>query len=195
MSPALVLEPSSITLGILAGGRAERLGGRDKAWIRRDGVAQVERWHRKFRLLTAATLVSANANHESYLQAGLSPVCDHVAAVGPLGGLEALAATCQTEWMVTLPVDVVHLPEDLLASLATARARDGAFARDCDGVQPLVALWRVEALRHAALAALQSGATAVHAMQASLRMSEVAFSGHRFGNLNTPADLLAAGCD
>ena len=31
------------TLGILAGGRATRLGGTDKAWLRRDGVPQVVR--------------------------------------------------------------------------------------------------------------------------------------------------------
>ena len=28
----------AITLGILAGGRASRLGGRDKAWLQRNGV-------------------------------------------------------------------------------------------------------------------------------------------------------------
>ncbi|KLD75466.1 molybdopterin-guanine dinucleotide biosynthesis protein MobA, partial [Xanthomonas hyacinthi DSM 19077] len=32
-----------VTLGILAGGRAQRLGGRDKAWLQRDGQALVQR--------------------------------------------------------------------------------------------------------------------------------------------------------
>jgi len=37
-----------VTLGILAGGRASRLGGRDKAWLQRDGVPQVLRIARRF---------------------------------------------------------------------------------------------------------------------------------------------------
>lgn len=37
-----------LTLGILAGGRASRLGGIDKAWLERGGTAQVTRIARRF---------------------------------------------------------------------------------------------------------------------------------------------------
>ena len=40
--------PREITLGILAGGRATRLGGRDKAWLPVAGIPQVLRWQRRF---------------------------------------------------------------------------------------------------------------------------------------------------
>ena len=53
-----------ITFGILAGGRATRLGGRDKAWLERDGVAQVLRLIQRFGAGTGAVLVSANRAHE-----------------------------------------------------------------------------------------------------------------------------------
>ena len=43
-----MLERGALTLGILAGGRATRLGGRDKAWLQRDGVPQVVRIARRF---------------------------------------------------------------------------------------------------------------------------------------------------
>jgi len=36
----MLLAPSDVTLGLLAGGRATRLGGVDKAWLLRDGEPQ-----------------------------------------------------------------------------------------------------------------------------------------------------------
>ena len=37
-----------LTLGILAGGRGSRLGGRDKAWLQRGGIPQVLRIAQRF---------------------------------------------------------------------------------------------------------------------------------------------------
>ena len=71
----------------------------------------------------------------------------------------------------------------------------GAVAEDDDGLQPLVALYRVEMLRTGLAAALAAGEHAIQAMQARLVLPRVRFNGLRFGNLNTPEDLHAAGID
>ena len=169
-----------------------RLGGIDKAWMRREGVAQVLRWRRRFANEVAATLVSANRHLERYALEGLVAVPDRTLDdVGPLAGLDALAAACDTPWLLTLPVDLVGVNDCLLPSLAAAGER-GAFAVDDDGPQPLVALWRVDMLRHAAADAIASQSTAIHSLQRSLRMAAVRLEGVRFGNLNTPEDLAAA---
>lgn len=182
-----------ITLGILAGGEASRLGGIDKAWLERDGVSQVLRWQRRYPGEVAAMLVSANRSLERYAEHDLIAVADRMPGVGPLGGLDALAAACTTPWLFTLPVDLVGTNDCLLRTLASLRDDDGAYAVDDDGAQPLIALWRRDALRIACTEALTAGAGAVHALQSRLKMSRVVFSGFRFGNLNTPADLDAAG--
>jgi molybdopterin-guanine dinucleotide biosynthesis protein A len=70
---------------------------------------------------------------------------------------------------------------------------DGASAEDDDGVQPLVALYRVASLRIAVADAIRADAWSVHALQARLQLPRVRFSGLRFGNLNTPDDLRLAG--
>ena len=70
---------------------------------------------------------------------------------------------------------------------------NGAFAEDDDGPQPLVALWRTDALRAAASAAIDAQDFAVHALQEKLGMACVRFNGVRFGNLNTADDLKASG--
>lgn len=182
------------TLGILAGGRASRLGGRDKAWLERDGVPLVLALSRRLGPGVDAVLVSANGDPSRYRAHGLDMVPDRIAGIGPLGGLDALAGACTTSWLLTVPVDAVALVDGLLPAL---RAEDGpgAWAEDDDGPQPLVALWRVDALRAALAPALASGDHAVHALQARLRMARVRFAGARFGNLNTPGDLAAAGID
>ncbi len=182
-----------ITLGLLAGGKASRLGGIDKAWLERDGMPQVLRWQRRFSGEVAAMLVSANRNPDRYAAHGLIAVSDSISDAGPLGGLDALAGACETPWLFTLPVDLVGTNDCLLRTLASMRGDDGAYAVDDDGAQPLVALWHRDALRTACAAAFAAGAGAVHALQATLKMSPVVFTGFRFGNLNTPADLDAAG--
>lgn len=188
-----MLAAHDLSLGILAGGRASRLGGRDKAWIERDGLPQVLRIAHRFDGECSALLVSANRDLPRYAQNGLQAVTDRQPDLGPLGGLDALAAACTTPWLFTLPVDIVDADTTLPRTLAQAGGQ-GAVARDADGLQPLVALYRVDALRAALVTALAGGEHSVRAMQAALALPVVAFAELRFGNLNTPADLAAAGC-
>ena len=187
-----MLERGALTLGILAGGRATRLGGRDKAWLQRDGVPQVVRIARRFDAECGAVLVSANRDLSRYAEHGLRAVADEVADIGPLGGIDMLCAHCETPWLLTMPVDIVDANDCLLRTLANA-GDDGAVADDGDGLQPLVALYRVEALREAVAAAIAAGDFSVQAMQQRMALARVRFAGLRFGNLNTPADLAAAG--
>lgn len=191
---AAVIPAAQITLGILAGGRATRLGGIDKAWVERDGIPQVLRWQHRFASETGALLVSANRNLLRYSQAGLHAVTDRIDGDrGPIAGLDALLAACRSTWLLTLPVDLVGVNECLLPTLCSARSENGAFAIDDEGRQPLVALWRVEAASRAVTAAIEHDQAAIHAVQSQLGMTGVRFEGVRFGNLNTPDDLRAAG--
>ncbi|MET7140158.1 NTP transferase domain-containing protein [Xanthomonas sp. PPL139] len=191
----------AITLGILAGGRAQRLGGCDKAWLQRDGQAQVQWLVQALAPQVAAVLVSANRSLSRYAGIGLQALPDRVAApaeaersLGPIAGLDALAAACATPWLLTVPVDLCRLPPDLAATLvAAAVGRDGAWVEDAAGAQPLVALYRVAALRPALDEALVAARYAPRAVQQRLRMAAVALPELVLGNLNTPQDLAAAG--
>jgi molybdopterin-guanine dinucleotide biosynthesis protein A len=185
---------SQITLGILAGGRATRLDGMDKAWIERDGIPQVLRWRRRFERETDAMIVSANRDLQRYEAAGLHAIPDRIAGdFGPMAGLEALLGNCRTPWLFTIPVDLVGVNDCLVPSLWSGRSPDGAFAVDDEGRQPLVALWRVAAALPAVSAAIEHNETAIHALQARIGMTGVRLEGVRFGNLNTPEDLRSAG--
>lgn len=183
----------SVTLGILAGGAATRLGGRDKAWLERAGVPQVLRWQRRFDGRVDALLASANVGLQRYRDHGIAVVPDTVVGAGPMAGLAALADACTTPWLLTLPVDLVDCNDCLLPTLRSAAGDAGAWAEDEEGAQPLVALWHVDTLRGAAARALRERALSVRDLQARLGMRGVRLAGVRFGNLNTPADLARAG--
>ncbi|MGO1541523.1 MAG: molybdenum cofactor guanylyltransferase [Luteimonas sp.] len=185
---------ATTTLGILAGGRGSRLGGVDKAWLRRGGVSQVERLVARLGPEVDEVLVSANRDPAAYARIGLVPVADTAAGIGPLGGLDALARACSGDRLLTVPVDLVNINDCLLRRLAACGER-GAYAVDDDGAQPLVALWPVATLRPAVAAAITQGELAVHALQARLGMAALRLEGVRFGNLNTPQDLADAGVE
>ena len=182
---------SGVTLGILAGGRGTRLGGIDKAWLTRAGVPQVRRIVDRLRDQVDAVLLSSNGDAARFAGLHVQVVSDAHADAGPVAGLHALATACTSEWLLSVPVDVVDLDGCLLHSLRAAGA-PGAHVVDADGVQPLLALWPAAALRDAAADAIARGALSVQALQRELGLHAVPLD-LRLGNLNTPADLAAAG--
>lgn len=182
----------AVTLGIFAGGRATRLDGLDKAWLERDGQPQVLRIARRFAARVDRVLVSANLNLQRYRQHGLTSIADSVDDIGPIGGLNALLAACETPWLLTIPVDVIDVNDCLLPTLLANAGGKGAYAVDDDGVQPLVALWRVDVAKEAVDEAIAKRRYGVHLLLDTLKMSPVVLTGVRFGNLNTRADLAAA---
>lgn len=187
-----MLLPADVTLGILAGGRGSRLGGRDKAWLIRNGQPQVRQVAAQLAHACGSILVSANAQFDRYRAHGLETVADTTRDVGPMGGLEALADACRTRWLLTVPIDLVEVPDRVLGRLAEA-GEPGAVVEDDDGPQPLLALYEVDPLRRACAVALESGAFSVQAMQGRLGLPAVHFAGVRIGNLNTAEDVNLAG--
>ncbi|KLJ02173.1 molybdopterin-guanine dinucleotide biosynthesis protein MobA [Luteimonas sp. FCS-9] len=184
---------ASLTVGVIAGGRGSRLGGLDKAWLEQDGMPQVLRWRARFAPHAARFVVSANRSLERYAACGIETVVDRTPDAGPMSGLDALAAAADTPWLLTLPVDLRDADARLLPMLALLAGETGACAQDDDGVQPLVALWPTAALRAGAADALARGDYAVRGLQRRLGVRVVRLEGVRFGNLNTPDDLIDAG--
>ena len=177
------------TLGILAGGRGTRLGGRDKAWEIFHGQPLIERTMQALPACFAERLVSANRDTSRYLSLELRVVADRLPdRPGPLAGIDALLAACDTPWLLTVPVDLRRIPHDLGERLFPA-GEGGAVAQDMRGLQPLVALWPVARSRKPVADALERGDGAVHRIVAQLSLAIVRFDDADFGNLNAPADF------
>ena len=186
-----MIAPELVTLGILAGGRATRLGGIDKAFVEFHGESLLTRTLRAFPHSFAERLLSYNRTPDKPMP-GLRIVHDLRADhLGPLAALEALFDACKTPWLLSVPVDIRDWPP-LLAGELLQRAEQGAacvVVSDADGLQPLIGLWNVAALRESVAAALDSGERAVHRWLAPQALLIHDIAPLRLGNLNSTADF------
>lgn len=181
---------TAITLGVLAGGRGQRLGGRDKAWVLHHGKTLLQHTLSAFPGGYVERLVSAREPDPRFDRLGLRPVFDQRPGfAGPLAALEALCAACTTPWLLTVPVDVQRIPDDLPEALRAAVARDGVVVKDATGLQPLIGLWRTAALAAAVRELLDAGESAAHRLVSRLDLARMDISPRLLANLNTPDDL------
>ena len=115
----------TLTVGILAGGRGNRLGGRDKGMLVVDGepfIAQL--LHSVDRNLRAVpelnwveTVINCPRNSAFYRHYANRLVCDRQLHGGPGAGIAALLAACTTDWLLVLACDHPHLPVESIDKL------------------------------------------------------------------------------
>jgi molybdopterin-guanine dinucleotide biosynthesis protein A len=182
---------------ILAGGRAERMGGADKALLPLAGRPLIAHVLDRLEPQVERLLISANGDAARLARFGC-PVLADATPQGPLSGvLSALtaAAALGATHVVSTPVDTPFLPGDLVPRLLLAgeESPEGlALAADETGDHPATALWPV-GLVPALAAFLDSGEAKVTRFTASHGARRALFPDPRaFLNLNTPEDLAAA---
>lgn len=107
-----------VTACILAGGQGQRMGGLDKGLIALEGRPLVEHVLSRIQPHVDHVIISANRSLDAYARYGF-PVFQDVRPgfVGPLAGVEVALLRSDTGLVLTLPCDVPHLPEDVLANM------------------------------------------------------------------------------
>jgi len=134
----------TVTGLLLCGGEGRRLGGADKPLQALAGRPLLEYVVQALRPQVARIIVSANRTPERYQPYGEAVVDDgRHRGRGPLAGIAAGLAAAAAGPVLCVPGDAPHLPSDLLARLAAARAATGADIACVDdgaGPQPLCCL-------------------------------------------------------
>ena len=157
----------AITAVILAGGRAQRLGGVDKSLVRWRGRPLIDWMVDSVATVAAQIHVVSNADLEAHLSRGLVAYADDMPGhPGPLAGIATAAFRVSTPWMLTLPADMPGVPGALLERLCDTLA-PLARVHDDRGPEPLLACYRTRVARGAANA-LRRGEHAVHRWQRRL---------------------------
>lgn len=190
------------TAAIIAGGRAQRLGGRDKAALHIGGTPILERQLAALRGLVDHLLIVAN-DCERFEHAGVPVVPDLAPGAAALGGVYSAVSAAPDDRTLVIACDMPFLERTLLARLMELGAlADIAVPCGQLGYQPLCATYsracvpelkvRVETgqLRVADFVRRASGLRIVE-----LNAEELAQYGEEtvmFMNVNTPADLARA---
>ena len=185
-----------ITGVILAGGRARRMGGRDKGLITIGGRAMVEHVIDALRPQVGTLLISANRNPRAYGRYGYPVVPDGVGDFsGPLAGMATAMQRAGTPFIVTVPCDSPLLPEHLVARLYATLIEHGAeisVAYDGQRIQPVFALLRRSLLENL-IGFLNAGHRRVEHWYSQHETAPTDFSDNSetFFNVNTPEDGIA----
>jgi molybdopterin-guanine dinucleotide biosynthesis protein A len=180
---------------ILAGGRARRLGGRDKSRLVVDGrtiiVRQVETLQR---VADEVFVVGHDAGR--FADVGLTVHTDRIADKGVLGGLYTALDAARGDAVLVVACDLPFLHEGLLRELVhRSRDGDGAWIRTPSGVEPLLACYQ-RRVRDRVFAEISAGRLKAGDLGHVLQMAELDQADlTRFGssddllaNINTPDD-------
>jgi len=185
---------ASITGVVLAGGRAQRMGGQDKGLLPLAGQPLVAHALHALQLQVGKLLINANRHLEVYRNLGHPLVSDTISGfLGPLAGMLAAIDASDTPYLLTVPCDSPLLPADYAQLMYSALDREQAeLAVACDGkrLQPVFALLKIE-LGHSMRTYLETGGRKIDRWFAQHRMVQVDLSHHAemFRNINTPQEL------
>ncbi|VVD98183.1 molybdopterin-guanine dinucleotide biosynthesis protein MobA [Pandoraea horticolens] len=190
---------NAITGLILAGGRGQRMGGRDKGLQIFGGRPLAAHVVERLQPQVGTLLISANRNCDAYAALGAAVVSDETRDfAGPLAGMLAGLRAAHTDYVLTAPCDAPYLPLDLgerlTAALSTSRSGAAApslaaYAATAQGPHPVFALLH-RSLADDLAATLAAGEHRVRAWLARHKAVQVHFGDERpFYNVNTLDDL------
>jgi molybdopterin-guanine dinucleotide biosynthesis protein A len=189
---------------ILAGGRAQRMGGGDKGLYQVGGTTILARVIGRIRPQVGALVLNANGDPARFASFGLPVVPDSVPDfAGPLAGILAgldwaAKHQAQVRYIVSAPADGPFLPRDLVQRLAVALAsEDAEIAMAASGRQryPVVGLWPLALRDNLRRALLEENLHKIDAWTARFRLAVADFPAtpiDPFFNANTPEQLVEA---
>lgn len=189
---------SDITGLILAGGRAQRMGGVDKGLIPFKGSPLIEHALNRLKPQVHTILINANRNHPIYSSYGYPVLADEDDRFsGPLAGFSAGLKACKTPYLLSVPCDSPVFPLDLARQLAHSLENSNgriAYASSKDATskvwaQPVFCLMSVTLLS-SLNAFLASGERKIDRWFALENASSQLFTDESvFANANTPEEL------
>jgi len=186
-----------VSAAILAGGRARRFGGADKASLPVGRARIIDRQLAAVSALTDDVRIVAN-EAARYEELGVRVIPDAIADAGPLGGIYSALADVRHDWTIVLACDLPFvtsaLLERLAAEVASGSEVDAVAPRSARGLEPLCALYHRRCGR-VARSLIERGDLAVLGLLDAVRVRVVEpdalapyDAGALFENVNTPHD-------
>ena len=193
-----MISTNHITGLILAGGRAQRMGGIDKGLIALNKQPLIEIAIAKLVGQVGCMQINANRNLTQYATYGYPIVSDDTADFsGPLAGFAAGLRACKTEYLVTVPCDTPLFPSNLVERLGEKLLQEHcelvyASSQDATGkiwAQPVFCLMQTQ-VANSLQKFLNSGGRKIDRWFEQLSFATVVIEHDKaFSNVNTPEEL------
>lgn len=186
--------PPRIAAAILAGGKARRMGGANKAGLRIGNERIIDRQLRLLRQIADPVFIVA-ASADPFQELEITVVPDVVPGAGPLGGIYTALTASPCARTLIVACDLPYLSLPLLQRLAAPSDADLVIPRTARGYEPLCAAWSA-ACAGPIRRRIQSGTLKTALVVEELRVEEIGPEvlascdpqGLLFVNVNTPHD-------
>ncbi len=177
---------------ILSGGEGARFGGADKGLLSLDGISLVEIILKQIQPEVAEVMISANRNLDYYKQLGAQLITDSTLEFhGPLAGVVRALECCQTEFLITIAVDMISIPAQIINTMVRKvfnnNDLDIIVAEDQESVVPTFAIYRRSVLP-AMKESIVRNEFGLQRFQQSQKTLTIKFEDWRVTNVNTPDD-------
>jgi molybdenum cofactor guanylyltransferase len=191
------LRRAPVSGAILAGGRARRMGGADKALLEIGGTRIIHRQLAALRPVADDVRIVAGGQSR-YADLGVRVIGDVVPDAGPLGGIYSALLDATHDRVVIVACDLPFVTRALLERLAVESREhpdaDAVVPRSERGIQPLCAVYAARCAA-AARARIDRGALRAAGLLEDIRVRELGpdalapyDDGSLFENVNTPHD-------
>lgn len=193
--------PSVPVAGVmLAGGRATRMGGRDKAFATVGGEPIAVRTLRLFQQIFPQVIVVGH-EPERFRGFGVDVIPDRIPGCGPLGGIHAAMLASRHPWLFVAACDMPGLqPDPIRLLLDRIGDADAVIPRWENDIEPLHALYAVrtlplveESLRQGRLGIREVLPAMVVDYVPDATLRAVRGGPESLTNVNTPEELAAVG--
>jgi len=178
--------------GVLAGGRATRMGGKDKGLQLLNGKPLWQHVADTLAGQVTAMAISANRHIDTYRQSGYAVYQDSLENYpGPLAGMLSVMQQSHGEWFIFCPCDTPFIPSCLVERLFLLRGTAPVvWVHDGERDHPAIALMH-RSLAPALQAYLAAGERRVMVFMRESGGHSVDFSDVKsaFVNVNTSEDL------
>jgi len=182
-----------ITTVILAGGKAERMDGKDKGLLKINNIHIIERLYEISTRFTSRVYINANRNIQKYQEMGYTVLVDAIDGFqGPLAGIYTALLNIKTDYLLILPCDGPLITDDYFKIMLSG---DNNFeikcAHDGERIQPVHAL-----IKNNVTASLEkflsTGQRKIDKWYNDRNLRLVDFSDNKnlFININSPKDLI-----
>lgn len=135
-------QSEAITGVVLAGGKATRMGGKDKGLLEHNGQPLWQHVAGKLAGQVDTVVISANRNLAVYQASGYPVIQDSLPDFpGPLAGMLAVMQQVNSEWFLFCPCDTPTIPDDLASRLrAGLNGAPAVWVFDGERDHPAIAL-------------------------------------------------------
>jgi molybdopterin-guanine dinucleotide biosynthesis protein A len=192
-------QEKSISAVILAGGKATRYGGRNKAFIQVDGLTIFERNLKVLRDLFSEILLITNEPASYDFVSDVKIYTDVIAGKGPLSGIHSGLKHISGEAAFIFACDMPNLDKDVISQQIDAYWRKPERIQipvSGRGQEPLHAVYPKAAFHEVERILLQHKNPRIRLLYSHYptlfrKFDNIALANHVFMNINSPGDLNA----